>query len=607
MSVDLHTKGNLSMIALVDSSKKEEFQILGDTMWNAFEHFGMPYEVLDLNHKEVSAEDLALHSILAIGQARLGSSISRNEAQAIADAVKEGVGFVSFDGRADLYEQPIKDIFGISARSESNGEGGSGGCQDASGVRAVNDIHYMTYTRDNNVTMFHKPVEATYIKNLRGDSVILMSMLGNLSGCPALLATNYGKGRAVTFAFSPHVWLNEYLGHANGLDDVFWKSIVWAASKPFIMLAMPPFVTMRIDDCSGSCNRFGWIDIANKHGYIPNVGIFPDNISDEDAKVVKEKYDAGLAEFSPHAFKWTDMIYWDSNLPEHDAGKERTKDELKRLFAKLDKQLETWGIGQSRVLNSHWGEVGRNAIPFLLERGVAAMLEPYWIGEPYFGWHLDWKPRPYGNFSYYFDRHPEFPDIFCVGSSYDRRPFVQGYSDEYVEWKGDRYRFKGFDEASAPDIIGRTHPPLRTVEEIARAGSEEIRMGLDNMFVGTIVTHEQRISFHSLEEWDAILTRIDLLTAKYDKMHRGWDYVAEYAKNKIDSQITQANFDQASRNVNCALKGRASMPLYLYVFKNSGESVEHMFQEVPAFKDSTTVTFNIGAFLDLNMKGRPPS
>jgi len=140
------------------------------------------------------------------------------------------------------------------------------------------------------------------------------------------------------------------------------------------------------------------------------------------------------------------------------------------------------------------------------------------------------------------------------------------------------------------------------VEEIAEVGSLQMRMGLDNMFVGAVMTHEQRISILSLEDWDSALTRIEGLTAKYDKIYKGWDYVAEYAKNKTDSQISQVDFDESSMNVECTLKGNATMPLYLYVFKNKGPSVEYKFQQVPVYKEAAKINFNIGAFLNLSIQ-----
>src|SRR5439155_9961725 len=128
-----------------------------------------------------------------------------------------------------------------------------------------------------------------------------------------IVAWQIGAGRTVHFALSSKVWLNEYLGHASGLDDVFWKALVWAARKPLVMRAMPPFVTARVDDCSGSGSPhargpemanhcFRYIDVFNEYGYVPNIGLFTDDLTEEDTRIVKAKYDAGLAEFSPHTF-----------------------------------------------------------------------------------------------------------------------------------------------------------------------------------------------------------------------------------------------------------------------------------------------------------------
>ena len=52
--------------------------------------------------------------------------------------------------------------------------------------------------------------------------------------------------------FGSYDWiLNSVKGPLYGLDDLFWRSMVWAARKPFVMQGMPPFVTMRMDDASG--------------------------------------------------------------------------------------------------------------------------------------------------------------------------------------------------------------------------------------------------------------------------------------------------------------------------------------------------------------------
>ena len=70
--------------------------------------------------------------------------------------------------------------------------------------------------------------------------------------------TTYGSGHAVQWG--SYDWMShDVLGPLFGLDDLVWRSIVWAARKPFVMQGLPPFVTMRMDDV---IDPSWWIDIA---------------------------------------------------------------------------------------------------------------------------------------------------------------------------------------------------------------------------------------------------------------------------------------------------------------------------------------------------------
>ena len=118
-------------------------------------------------------------------------------------------------------------------------------------------------------------------------------------------AAGAGKGRIVQFLVSPRMWDAEYLGHFQGLDGLLWRSIAWAARKPFAMLVFPPFVAFRVDDANGSANLFGkrpdsanrgfgYLYALHEHGYIPNVGLFVDDISEvlaaADAPGILDRY-----------------------------------------------------------------------------------------------------------------------------------------------------------------------------------------------------------------------------------------------------------------------------------------------------------------------------
>jgi hypothetical protein len=353
---------------------------------------------------------------------------------------------------------------------------------------------------------------------------------------------------------------------------------------------MPPFVTARVDDASGSSSLFGkskksanyhfqYLDKLNEHNYIPNIGLFIDDISSEDSKIIKSKFDHKKAEFSPHAFKDPRNIAEKLIYMKH-TGEEFTEEELKNNFKRVDEKFSQWKIKPSRCLNAHFGEVGIGAIPFLKERGQIFRMEAMRFGKLYAdpkAW--DWNPKPFSSLGYIFDFIPDYPDFFYVISS----PNVSGKDDS---------------NAPATDLLLGCTPfwnenPYNDVEKAAQRGAKQIKRGLDNLFFGCIITHEQRIATLSIEEWDKILSSIDRLTYKYEKIFKSYEYIAQYAKNKVKSHIKEAKYDFHSKKIKCTLNGETDMPLQLYIFVDKDNEVEYKFGTIPAFTGSTTVSFKL--------------
>ena len=115
---------------------------------------------------------------------------------------------------------------------------------------------------------------------------------------PFLAVTESGQGRAVQWG--TYNWMSHFVkGPVYGLDDLVWRSIVWAARKPFVMQGMPPFLTMRVDDESGP---FDWIHVANDFGFKPWAGLFFHNIDASEAADLSQLVNDGLATTAIHAF-----------------------------------------------------------------------------------------------------------------------------------------------------------------------------------------------------------------------------------------------------------------------------------------------------------------
>jgi len=142
-----------------------------------------------------------------------------------------------------------------------------------------------------------------------------------------------GGARVVQRLLSPKIWLRQYFGHARGLDDLFWKSIVWVARKPFVMKAMPPFVRLRFDDCYGHWQNgadFRFIEVLNEFGHVPNASICIRAITEDGARTMKALYDGRCCEFSPHTLAPGRSIFWGDERGPYDA------DTLRRNLEEVD-------------------------------------------------------------------------------------------------------------------------------------------------------------------------------------------------------------------------------------------------------------------------------
>jgi hypothetical protein len=565
------SRGNGCLIVLVDSTSSADWQLLDEVIFAAFTHMGIPYRILDVGQERVSAGALEKSRGVVLAQAHLGSKLSASDGVIIRDAVRDGLGLVCFGGDIEAYGGALREVFGIAT-----------GCPKITRTRIKihNSNHFITGTRERGEAIFfNKPVMMS-----RVDSPAYGSerhcLLRTDDNWPALIIRRYGQGRVVLWTLSPRVWSEEYLGHAMGLDDLFWKGIVWSARKPFIMKAMPPFVAYLEDDATSSYNHFRYLDVFNDHGYIPHVELFLDDVdkvmhdvAGEDSQRMKAKYDAGLAEFAAHAFTYNQHVYFD-----HESRRPWSDEVIAENFRKFDLKFKEWGISPSHFSNPHFGEVGENAVPYMLQRGIEFLGGWLPIGEAFFvdsseRWQLNF--RPYGSGGFAFDRMPDYPDLFVAKA---------------MIWP--RRRETGAPMVASEFLWGNTifwdESPENNIQAAAQQALAQMRLGLDSLFFGELMTHEERIAVLSMRELDEILTLIDRGLAKYSYMQRGYDYVAEYARSKVASWLTSVDVDAGGR-VTCDLAGRTTLTTSLYLFYEVDGAIQHRFVDVPPFDGSLRV------------------
>ena len=559
------SQGTGTLLVLLDSSQPESLH-LPETLFSALSHFGMPYRVCDVSRGPVRAEDLLRNRAVVIAQENLGMSLSADAVAAVLRAVQAGLGLVNLDHDLGAYGPAYREALGIASAKPA--------IRATQAVTTAHGAHYVTWTREVGARIALRrpvPVHAGTVSG-PGDRVLLACE----DGTPALCTGTVGTGRVVQWLVSPKLWLPEVLGHARGLDDLFWKGIVWAARKPFVMKAMPPYVRARLDDCDGhwrDARDLDFVDVLNECGHLPNLGLCMRAVTADGARRVKTLFDEGKADFSPHTLAPGLSLFYG------DEGGEYTGQQLAELMAEMDGLLAGWGIKPSRVLSDHNHMWSARAIPFLLERGITFKMNITLPGEQHEGIHVDWHPAPYGSMDYALDAIPGHPEFFVVFNHYPTFEAVRSYlPDGRFLWN----RGGGFGEAKWDFLNGLTKSTLgqNDVATMARRYADHMRLSLDSLFFGGVITHSHFIKDLSLAEWRDLLKRAEALIPRHAKIYAHYDQIAEYARSKVETHLSRVDVSGEGGEVAVTVVGRATVPLQLYVFRDVDGGVEHRFETI---------------------------
>ena len=303
-------------------------------------------------------------------------------------------------------------------------------------------------------------------------------------------------------------------------------------------------------------------------------------------RAVKALYDARRCEFSPHTLAPGVSIFWGDERGPYD---EAT---LRRNLEEVDAAFRRWGVRYSPILSDHDHSWGPAVVPLLLERGIRYKMN---ITEPDGHWndvHRDWRPAPYGSMDYALDYLPGGRDFFVVFNHYPTFEYARTYLDR------DHFLYNragGYGEVKWDFLNGLTRGPARAendLEAAARRLAEHTRLGLDSLFFGGSITHSHFTKELNENEWRWLIRRAKELMPRHDPIPAGYDHIAEYARSKVDTHLSDAVRDGRSDAVRVVLQGEATVPLKLYVFRDVGDGVEHRFEEVPPFSGKQEARFS---------------
>jgi hypothetical protein len=574
------TRGNLAVIVLVDSSQPE-FPLTFESAFGALAHFGIPFRVLDLAAAPVTDAALAGCRAAVIAQEHVGARLEGDGVATLLRAVTDGMGLVNFDADLAAYGEELPRAAGIGGAGRG-GELIAGGTQH---VAVTDNRHPITWQQDGDFLKLLKvPVPTTLARVSAPDVTVLAEDHG---GAPLLVARPFGRGRIAQWLVSPKIWLRQYFGHTFGLDDVWRRAITWAARKPFVMKAMPPFFRFRFDDCGGlwrDAKDFAFVDVLNEAGHVPSMSFCLRAITPDGAARANALWKDGKAEWAPHTLApWTSLYYGD-------AEGEYSAVRFTELFREIDETLGRLGVTPSRILSDHDHGWSANAIPGLVARGITFKMNITMPGEPWEAPHRDWRPAPYGSMDYAFDfLPPPAEQFFAV---YNHYPPAFEFARAYLD--ADHFLYNrpgGYGPYKWDMLNGLTIGPAHAenqIDAMARRLADHTRLGLDAGFFGGSITHSHFLQHLSGAEWREILRRADALMPRHRYESVPYDAIADYALGKTRTSIVAA--DERDGAVTVELAGEAAVPLRLWVFTDA-EGAEHRYESVEPFRGNRTVRF----------------
>lgn len=545
------------------------------------DHFGVPYSVLDIQTNQVTT-NIASHALIIIGHGQLDTNsvyLSGAEQTNMIDAVEGGAGMVNFD--ADLpvigiTNYPfVRKLFQLGLTNNAIGAGIT-----FPPINATGQLHFITSSHATNETISLRgnlPL-AGFVLPTNATAIVLSS------GKPLLVVTKPGQGRAVQWA--GYDWMGTGVkGPVAGLDDLVWRSLVWAARKPFVIRGMPNLVTLRVDDVAGP---LWWAQTAIDCGFKPWMGLFFSCITSNDATVIRGMVTNGLANASIHSWGCTatglgrEWFFWNHSGLTNWPDAQLTNDFLTGL-----QWHQSRGIPISKFVVPHYAEFGYNAFYGLKTWGVEYISmrnDPggqenalWFVGGPF----RLYEPRSGGATNF-----PVFYADFCK---------VPGYPEL------DGQFFNCVTEMRDLSDCKEWCPDSNVVSTVTR-GTQMLKRAFDSMALGTIFTHEWYIhptadkpymTPISSNNWALILQGITNAISIYKPRYVTMDYACQYVRATRTARIASANFDISTGKLTVGMNGKADLNLDLQIYTGADNSITNIGGAIPVFTNSATVSFQV--------------
>jgi hypothetical protein len=508
------TDGLRALPLVIADPRNERHSIFSDVLEPYLNQMGIAYELLEQAAGPLSGAELSQWPLIIL--AHPGCLSGQDElASAVVRAVEAGTGLVSFGEQIAPW-----------AHSYAGSE--------ASTFVAIRDA-------DHPICRLHRQGERRRHYHLNKDISPAISSsappLVTLGSGPLLsIVEAAGQGRVAIW--STLEWgRGDVLGPMYGMDDLLWRSIVWAARKPFVTRSLPPFLTMRIDDVSGFGRLKGgatglyWLRDCVDLGWKPWVGLFLDDLTPDVLDELRPMLRQNQVKACPHAFsywdfgyfrhtpKYPDQGYWSEAAACEPYTESEVLDRVRRVEAWYAKHPD---IPMSKVFVPHYYELSEGFMPHLARWGCEFICS------------MNPENTPY-------------PGTMTFGGPYYKKstPATRTTPVFYADWypaKEEQYRKSLF--ASITEIRddnGYEWAPNNKVDDTIQHGINQISRALDAQVLAQLFTHESGyIQYIKPDHWKAIMEAITDTFAARGVIHTTLDEAMAYMRDLHESRLIGA-------------------------------------------------------------------
>lgn len=581
---------NQTALIVIDGRRVAERHLAESVVCAAFDHFGIPWQVYDLGeptapsdfseaardpmdppkddgHIKTYVGDRALIVLAHDG----AGSVSAGMAREIAQAVQGGAGLLCLDREVSGWPAELRSLLPATP-----------GRQRVTALQIAREPHFITQPHEPG-RRFQLDAELA-VATLSGGT----ALVGTDEEAPIIAASRLQAGRVVFFGTGTELYRPAVFGHGRRLTGLLWRSAIWAARKPFATRSMPPMVSFRFDDCTGSYNTFDYVRELNRIGIRPNCGLFMDQLSEADWKAASELSAAGDADFSMHAFRddlleadpgweaWGSMDHkptfdepaFHGFCMDHYSGAELAPETIRDNFATMDRCFEAHGVRHSRIINVHFNEVGLRALPFFQARGADILVNNGVPGTLHSN-QPPWLPRPFGLRSplgrhcLTIDESPDRSGMFTA--SVIAPPDVRHFMECDVLWAHTPF----LDEAPATDMQGVLD---RTIDNLHWA--------LDAMAFGVAITHEQRVACVSPAEWRWYVQRLGEHLTRRGLQAGSREVIGCLVRRLFHSRLQRVTLRDGE--LQCLLTGQTDGPSPITIWTDDGAACRRQCRDLEA-------------------------